>query len=62
MAGTTKTTRKRPNRPARQPAPVSQPDLARLGAHESRGAGQPPAVDREKLNSELRRDPVYQGP
>jgi hypothetical protein len=53
--------RQRPVRATERPAPGNEPDLARLGAHESRGAEPATAVDRAKLNAELRKEQGYQG-
>ena len=45
-----------------EPAPGNEPDLALLGAHESRNATQdPPPESPERLNARMRRAQDYQG-
>ena len=53
---------RRPRAGTAEPAPGGEPDLTRLGAHESRNASpQPPTEEREQVNARLRRAQDYQG-
>ena len=48
---------------AGEPPPGGEPDLTRLGAHESRNVSPaPPTEDTEQLNAQLRRSQGYEGP